>query len=1584
MTELSAAAAVHPEVALPATLDRYRQNLLDLGVRNPLIAFRYLKARSVSFIPMPGAAVVNALVAEGRRLAVEPRPENTLALTPQVEALDGGSGRDWAIETLRSDLPPKRLADNLKGMSRDARSALEEQGLNMLFLAVGMLHWYESPSSEEPRRAPLLLVPVTLERIANDRYGIRHTGDELEENPSLLAKLEAEFGIRLPPPGGDEARDPAEIARILAAGVEGRERWRVVPDELALGFFSFTRHAMFKDLTPHEWPAGEGPLEHPLLSGILGDGLSDPAPATPEDAFLDDLPRTQEVLTVKDCDGSQMAALLDVRAGRHLVIEGPPGTGKSQTITNLIADAIARGQTVLFVSEKRAALDVVKRRLDEVGIGNACLELHSQKANKRSVLAELQRTLNLDRTSPGDRAAHLERLTRARDTLNAHCRAMNEPWGSAAIAPYRALGELLLIKERTTASGRRLPPFDASVTDAWDRSRLAEAEATLTEIQGHLERLGPLSRHPFRMSARSRLLPSEHERLETMLREALQAVKALDVSGRELATTLGLAAPLTVEDHRKLHATARRAQEAPDCTGLDLAHPAWQDPAALATWLEEADRLEALHARFEAVLLPEAWDQPMLDTRTALAAHGRTWWRFFIGAYRRARAHVAGLSRTPPATVDEALARAEAIMEARRLRESLDRRRAEVSACLGARLEALQERAGLLAAVKGLGAVHAEVRNGEVPREIWSFLERHRQPGRPVDPAAHDGRLTAHRTALVAIGQFLEFDEQARWGGPLLDLPLADQLAGVEAMHARLDELQTTIVLGAARDRARGQGLGPLVDLLERWDEAQADLLDAFRYGFHQRVLDRAFEDRPVLQTFEASRHEAVRDEFRRLDRELHVLNQRLLTARHLQGMPSLQAPEGTIKLLKQEFEKRRQHMPIRRLLGRCGHLIQQAIKPVFMMSPLSVATFIPPGTLTFDLVIFDEASQVEPVDAFGALMRGRQVVVVGDSKQMPPTDFFSRTMAADDDPDEEPDHGAIETESILGLFRAKGAPHCMLRWHYRSQHESLITVSNHLFYENKLVVFPGPRADREHLGLVYRHLPDTVYDRSSSRTNREEARIVAQTAMRHATTKPDWSLGIAAFSVAQRDAILDEIELLARENPDWEAFQTRHPHEPFFVKNLENVQGDERDVILVSIGYGRDARGQVGMNFGPVNKDSGGPLSEGERRLNVLFTRSRRRCEVFTNMQPEDLDLNRSQARGVRALRAFLTYARSGSLDVPTPTGGDADSPFEEAVGRILAARGHRVVRQVGSAGFRIDLAITDPRQPGRYLLGIECDGATYHGSRSARDRDRLRQQVLESLGWRIHRVWSTDWFRNPGRQVERIEAAIARALAEVEPANQPAAPPPPLPAPGPAPDGPDGGPPSPPPGPPGSGCPPYVQAELRLDLGGREFHQLPAHEIATWIQQVVAVESPVHEDDVRARLAAAAGVRRLGSRIVAALDEGLAVAARQGVVRRGAFCWRAVADEATVRDRSDLSAGARLFERVCDEEIEAAIALKVRTAYGLATDELAPVVARALGFGRTTLEMTARIEAIATAMGDRGLMVQREGCWLPGPQVR
>jgi superfamily I DNA and/or RNA helicase len=313
----------------------------------------------------------------------------------------------------------------------------------------------------------------------------------------------------------------------------------------------------------------------------------------------------------------------------------------------------------------------------------------------------------------------------------------------------------------------------------------------------------------------------------------------------------------------------------------------------------------------------------------------------------------------------------------------------------------------------------------------------------------------------------------------------------------------------------------------------------------------------------------------------------------------------GVDPLGEREIQKKRRHLPIRQLVRRAGDAVQ-AIKPVFMMNPLSIANFLEPGALNFDLVVFDEASQVRPVEALGAIARGKQVVVVGDGKQLPSTSFFDRLMAAED---ADVESVTADLENVLGLFSAQGAPERMLRWHYRSRHESLITVSNHEFYEDRLIVFPSPDKGRQDVGLVYHHLSDTVYDRGGTRSNVGEAKRVAEAVMEHARNRPHLTLGVAAFSVAQMQAVEDQLEILRRSDLSCEDFFTAHPHEPFFVKNLENAQGDERDVVFISVGYGRIAGGYVPMPFGPLNLDGG------ERRLNVLITRARRICEVFTNL---------------------------------------------------------------------------------------------------------------------------------------------------------------------------------------------------------------------------------------------------------------------------------------------------------------------------------------------------------------------------------
>lgn len=427
-------------------------------------------------------------------------------------------------------------------------------------------------------------------------------------------------------------------------------------------------------------------------------------------------------------------------------------------------------------------------------------------------------------------------------------------------------------------------------------------------------------------------------------------------------------------------------------------------------------------------------------------------------------------------------------------------------------------------------------------------------------------------------------------------------------------------------------------------------------------------------------------------------------------------------------------------------------------MSPLSVAQFLKPGAVSFDLLVVDEASQIEPVDALGAVARCRQMVVVGDERQLPPTRFFAKLTGNEDDRDEDDEvtFQAKDAESILDLCLAKGLPHRMLNWHYRSKHQSLIAVSNKQFYDNRLFIVPSPYDAVAGMGLKFHHLPDAHYDRGNTQTNPKEARIVAEAVIRHARETADRTLGVATFSVAQRQAIQNELELLRKQNPETEEFFSRGSAEPFFVKNLENIQGDERDIIFISLGYGRTKEGYVAMSFGPLNSDGG------ERRLNVLISRAKLRCEVFSSITGDDIDLSRSKGRGVAALKMFLSFAQTGRLGIAEETGRDPDSVFEEQVAARLTALGHDVKTQIGTAGFFIDLAVADPDKPGRFVLGIECDGAQYHSSRSARDRDRLRQNVLEAHGWVLHRIWSTDWFLRPEEETTRVVKAIEAAKAQ------------------------------------------------------------------------------------------------------------------------------------------------------------------------------------------------------------------------------
>lgn len=554
------------------------------------------------------------------------------------------------------------------------------------------------------------------------------------------------------------------------------------------------------------------------------------------------------------------------------------------------------------------------------------------------------------------------------------------------------------------------------------------------------------------------------------------------------------------------------------------------------------------------------------------------------------------------------------------------------------------------------------------------------------------------------------------------------------------------------RKEASELTLDEFVELLEKKRIKPDELTDAYAYCTYSTITRDAFRNIPELGRFTGLKHNQIRDEFKRLDREIISLRGKAIAyecsrkASPPPGRSGARVDDRTeMVLLNYLMPQQRPRMPVRKILTRAGGSIQ-ALKPCFMMGPQAVAQYLTPGVIKFDLVIMDEASQLKPEEAIGSIARGGQLVVVGDPKQLPPTSFFSRMSQDGDGSDDQ--FTTTDAESILDVCSSHFRPTRSLRWHYRSQHHSLIAFSNQSFYRGNLIIFPSPYGQGGKLGVRAVYLADAIYE---NQTNLREAKRVVDAVVEHIATRPNESLGIVTLNIKQRDLIAELLEERLRSVRGADTYRENWITEgaPLFIKNLENVQGDERDAIIISTTFGKPAGSSaVRQNFGPISRQGGW------RRLNVLFTRAKRSIALYTSMRPEDIVMDGTTPDGTKALRNYLEYARTGSLATVEETGREADSDFEISVMDMLKQRGYEVTPQLGVAGYRIDIAVKHPDSQGSYLAAIECDGATYHSAMSVRDRDRIRQEILESLGWRgrIWRIWSTDWFRTPRQEAEKL----------------------------------------------------------------------------------------------------------------------------------------------------------------------------------------------------------------------------------------
>ncbi|MEZ5162811.1 MAG: DUF3320 domain-containing protein [Fimbriimonadaceae bacterium] len=1539
-------------MSVTAQYELLRKKLIDTGLRNRMLNYKLSRASGVTVEGEDPDQIFQMIVVDpkNKRMLFTGQPDDEKTVSPDAD-------QDVALEIDLFDLPEaetkkvdqtdnklntphknKVLSRRLLKTSRDAQELYEETGINVLYLALGGLNWRPANDAQKECVAPLIFVPVTLERDNNGRFGIRYSGDDLGDNLSLRVKLKEEFGIDLP--FFQEDQSIADYAAQVAKACKAKADWSVDPTMVVLGFFQFTKLVMYEDLKLEAWSDQQKPILHRDLVAVLGEGYGTSEATISEDQNIDDIRPPAECKEIYSSDSSQALAMMRALEGRSMVIEGPPGTGKSQTIANLIAEYVAQGKKVLFVSEKMAALDVVFRRLDQAGLSDSCLELHSRASRRKGFYEELRRIMGL-RGQLQSADAEINRLAVLRSRLNDYSKAVNEPLLPWELTPHEAIGLASSLPLETEEDIPHRVPFDKISDLSYDdfKGKLP----IISSFEALLGQIGVPKNHPFYECGIRVITPGVNLELQSELSQAVSLLSDGREKANALTDRLCLSPLVTPADMPVIARCVKRAIDAPPVDGVAVKLDSWQsEHPTILDCIAQLRQLRELKNKHQANVLPSIWTTNLAAIISTLEQWAPKWFKFVSGEYKLRFKELQAHLTNPSISPIDALLIAKDVAVAQSCERKIEGFSTTMSRLFGAQWQGSHTDPDVLQRLTDWCLeLKTAVQGGVVPPGLLDFFSANHSDTN-LQAQASDAEVTLSRaisSCKSIAGKLLFstefFDSQS----------LSDSQSKVESWQNNLSRIAEITQYNTQVEEIRKHGLDHLIELSADWPEASEKLRTAFERSYYEGILQAAVGQRPALQGFERNQHEQVVKEFDKADQFLLTYNRARVKHSHLQGLPDMNLAGGNASQVKRQCELQRGHKPIRWALEKAGPLIQQ-MKPVFLMSPLSVAQFLPREDIRFDVVIFDEASQIKPEDALSAIVRANQTIVVGDSKQMPPTAFFDKLVGDfDDEEDEVQTVGQMESLLALVASIVRGTTRSTdLRWHYRSLHPSLIRPSNSAFYDNRLVVFPSPVLHGAE-GLQLHYDSTDVYDRGGTRKNLKQAERIANAAIRHMKEHPKESLIVVAFSKQQEEAIEDAMELAFQSNPGLlSEHNSRHPFERFDVKNLESVQGDERDVVFISVGYGPDEKGFTTMSFGPINSKGG------DRRLNVLMSRARKRCEVFSSIRSGDFRTTELSQPGVFLLKKFLHFAETGEFDDPRPTGREEDSIFEEQVAKALRRHGVEIDVQVGSIGFFIDMAVRHPDFPGRYVLGIECDGATYHSARSARDRDKLRQAALEARGWKLHRIWSTDWWQNPDAEVQRCLAAIQNAIdsfdkdAAVEEEEHE----------------------------PDAwidtdefiiDVPPVITEAKKqkyqvwtraFNLQGYSIQNLPTEAMAKCVHTILAYEGPLHKDVLIHRVRKSGNLGRAGSIVREAIESGIYAAERQKLIEtRGEYCYPSGWECKYIRDVSDLASSDKKPDYTVPEELAFALKEIVGSSYGIEPGEAISRAWRFLGYSQCTEKM-------------------------------
>lgn len=1340
-------------------LDKWADLLLDTGKRNNLINFKDTKASTVEvlfpssdalFKKVDGATTFEVfdpkIIEEDDELEESFEPEQ-LQIEMQGETDTPGRKTDFLAQysgkiKRQNQILLYNAATNpltaVRKIDKKAREFIEETGVNVAYMAFGFIHWKESDSSSYVFRAPILLVPIQLEQASTvDPYFIKSAEDDIIVNPTFSYKMDAEYGVKLPEYNDEGLAAYLEKVRRLVTKLQ----WTVT-QECKIGIFSFLKINMYRDLKDNATAI----LANRNVRQLLGEPIDTEKMSGDDGMTTSVADPLIELHSVVDADSSQIEAIEMAKSGKSFVLQGPPGTGKSQTITNIIAECLSDGKKVLFVSEKLAALNVVYDKLKQAGLAEFCLQLHSHKANKKEVIADICHTLRTGKSVVSSKAdTEIAIKEKAQHQLDAYAIELHKQRPIIEKSLYQLY--------ESYAAFHSMPDVEYPVPQL-----SVKGEAYLTKTVYFLEQYVdyiPSVGYNYRKNPwygyinRDTSYQAKVE-VKSNCSAVIQLLPELIPLQQEISEKYGIQCD-SIEDALIWNTFFGFAATSELITPLLLNRAHFNTvKSALHELQAQSSDILALRSELSAMFDDDIYKVDGAGYHKKLTKQfSGTFSRLFNAEYKQLINDLRLCKKDgKKPSYSEAVIMTEKISYYQQKNKEYAEAEAPIKTFLGA-------------AYKGVET------EWDYVIEQMSALEAIFSNDISFGPLEHYDDFSSERDTFADYSQRLEKafaicdDETLKCAAGYFDsailnihcAPCSLVLRRLNDCLGEMDKLDNWCHFSDLLSELDDMQVVPYINTAISQNVEPKHIVGAFQKQFYYQWIDSVLSGNPVLSAFNRVSQDKAVCTFSEKDTEQFEINKAKIRAELSSMRPSLDmiASGSALAILLREGEKKRKQKSIRTLLIETGELVQR-IKPCFLMSPLSVSTFLAPNAVDFDVVVFDEASQIFPQDAIGAIYRAKQLIVVGDSKQMPPSNFFNASIEIEDNDEETGD--VTDFESILDLC-STSMQQLRLRWHYRSRYEQLITFSNKNFYDSDLVTFPSSKADALGIGVDYYHV-DGVFDRKVH-TNRKEAEFVVDLIYQNIERYPNRSLGVVAFSVAQQD-LIDKLLSKRRQNtPEKEYFFKNDEKEPFFIKNLETVQGDERDTIIFSIAYGIDAQGRLLHNFGPLNRMGG------ERRLNVAVTRAKCNVQLVSSMHYTDIDLKRTSAEGAKLLREYLDYAENGDIALERAISVSPfeqfDSDFELEVCDYLRSKGFAVDTQVGCSGFRIDLGLKMPNTSD-YVLAIECDGATYHSSRNARDRDRLRQEILERMGWKFYRIWSTDWFRNKSVEQHRLLEAAADAV--------------------------------------------------------------------------------------------------------------------------------------------------------------------------------------------------------------------------------